>query len=628
MSDVALTDSDILTQWFRELATVHRPPDPTLIGTLEHEATARGLNLTAAATTLLAARFNPDLHPRGKDGKFIEKLGIVKLLNTGDLSNRRARVEAIEPDPRSPGNPNIRVRLLDEQGQPGPSVTVKPANVEQAPEKARLNLSQRADLEPQRPTRPPAPSRPDTTEDLETVTGQPIEPGPPGTVDGPPPPAKVPPGPWEPSSQPRPAALSRVGDRADEHSLRRYARENDVPPGTRVAFTIDNEGRITGGEEWFDSGEELPTGHRWAWIDIADDGTVTSEPRAKTLEERRADIIADVNAKAATLSTTDAVERSKGLDEILAKLRFSIVDTDQVHDRISPPEGDGGRWTAERHTAHEEMWDELLTNVEAAGIPQDRDAFVLGGLPGAGKSSVLRPGGPAEAFGVVAWEPGTDIPEGTTHVSINPDIVKEMLIDRGMLPEGISPDLKPMEQVTFLHEESSYLAKQFSKRLGDLGYNIVLDNTMDSEHGMLKRMTPLARQGYTFRGLFVDIPVDESRASAKARYERGAFTEKGGRFVPSSVMGNRTSTRGTMSKNRDAMDDLVADDWFTEWQVIDNTGISQRTPRSEVVAQGTGNGSAVAKWQGDLEVEGGIPPAANPAAPAVVPAVPPAVPPI
>jgi hypothetical protein len=221
---------------------------------------------------------------------------------------------------------------------------------------------------------------------------------------------------------------------------------------------------------------------------------------------------------------------------------------------------------------------------------------VLGWLPGAGKSFTLRPGQKADSFGVVAWEPGSPLPDTATHVSVNPDIVKEMLIARGMLPEGISNDLKPMEQVTFLHEESSYVAKMFSKRLGDLGYNVVLDNTMDSEQGMLKRMTPLARQGYKFRGMFVDIPVEESMQSATQRYLDAALTPQGGRFVPSSVQGNRTSTKGNLSKNRDAMDALVEQDWFTEWMIVDNTGISTRTPKGEVVGQGTGNGSAADRY--------------------------------
>ena len=306
-------------------------------------------------------------------------------------------------------------------------------------------------------------------------------------------------------------------------------------------------------------------------------------------------LIASVNEQAAQLSTDDPDERARGLDDILAQLRFSIIDTDKVHDHIYPP-GESGRWTAERTAQHEAIWTDLLAQVEAAGVPQDKDAFVLGGLPGAGKSYTLRPGQQADRFGIVAWEPGSPMPEGVTHVSVNPDIVKEMLIDRGMLPEGISSDLKPMEQVTFLHEESSAVAKMISQRLGDLGYNVVLDNTMDSEGGMLKRMTPLARQGYSFRGLFVDIPVDESKASAAKRYRDAALTPQGGRFVPSSVQGNRASSKGNLSKNRDAMDSLVAQDWFKEWMIVDNTGISTRTPKGDVTGEGTGNGAAADRY--------------------------------
>ena len=316
--------------------------------------------------------------------------------------------------------------------------------------------------------------------------------------------------------------------------------------------------------------------------------------RAKD-DARRQDLIDSVNAAAANLSTTDPEERAKGLDQILAKLRFSIIDTDKVHDHVYPP-GESGRWTPERTAEHEQMWNDLLSQVQTAGIPQDRDALVLGGLPGAGKSYMLKPGQKADSFGVVSWEPNGELPAGATHVSINPDIVKEMLISRGMLPEGISAELKPMEQVTFLHEESSAVAKMFSQRLGDLGYNVVLDNTMDSEGGMLKRMTPLARQGYKFRGIFADIPQDESLASAKKRYIDSALTPQGGRFVPSSVQGNRKSSKGTLSKNRDAMDSLVAQDWFTEYMIVDNTGISNRTPKGEIVGQGTGAGSAADRY--------------------------------
>lgn len=113
---------------------------------------------------------------------------------------------------------------------------------------------------------------------------------------------------------------------------------------------------------------------------------------------------------------------------------------------------------------------------------------------------------------------------------------------------------------------------------------------------MLKRMTPLARQGYKFRGIFADIPQEESLASARKRYIDSALTPQGGRFVPSSVQGNRKSSKGNLSKNRDAMDSLVAQDWFTQWMVVNNTGVSNRTPLGEIVGQGTGAGSAADRY--------------------------------
>lgn len=480
---------------------------------------------------IVAADWNPDLHPRGRDGKFIETLGLVQLVDflfrggdgrTKNLSGRRGKVVDIEPDPKQPGNPTIRVAVMDDTGTPRAIVNVKPSNIIQAREKGRLT-----------------PAVPDKTPDA---------------VDNP---DEI------PDSIPDPAAQARARARG-----------------------VSDDQLAT----------DLATSDDATWKEAIRTEQANRAKRRALDERRRQELIAKVNADTANLSETDPELRSSQLDAVLSKLRFSIIDTDKVHDHLYPPGENSGLWTAERAAQHEEMWDELLASVESAHIPKEHDAFVLGGLPGAGKTFSLRPGQKAEGFGVTAWETNSPVPEGgATHVSINPDIVKEMLIDRGMLPEGIE-NLKPMEQVTFLHEESSYLAKLFLARLGEDGYNVVLDNTMDSPHGMLKRMTPLAREGYKFRGLFVDIPVDESEASTRKRYIDAALTPQGGRFVPSSTRANRGSTKGTMSKNRDAMDELVAADWFTDWMVIDNTGISSRNPVNEVVASGQGEGAAASAW--------------------------------
>jgi hypothetical protein len=520
MSTPTVDDPDLFLAWLHALSADE--PDIVLVASLEDTAGERGWSLTAALDVLLARvpganpaairnavrDWSPDLHPRGKDGKFISTGGSVKLSGKGPngvkLDGLRGVVQGIDPDPKTPGRPNIRVGLFDpdKPGRPARTISVKPDQITEDASKARLdapdapNLSRqtdaRGDLEPNAPKAPaaPAPALP-----KRALPGQDVEP------------------------RPRPS-----------------------------------------------------------------------------IDAQRAALTKKVNDQAANLSTTDADERAAGLEEIFANLRFSIIDTDQVHDRISPPDDESGRWTPERHAQHEEMWENLLSQVKAAGIPKDRDAMVLGGLPGAGKTYSLRPGQKADGFGVTAWEPTEPVPEGgATHVSINPDIIKEMLISRGMVPDGLD-NLKPMEKVNFIHEESSMLGKMFSARLAEEGYNIVLDNTMDSSPAMLKRMTPLAEKDYKFRALFVDIPVEESLISASKRYKDAALTPQGGRYVPSSVQANRNSTKGTLSKNRDAMDELVGKDWFTQYMVIDNSGISERKPLGEVTAQGTGTGSAAVKY--------------------------------
>lgn len=330
--------------------------------------------------------------------------------------------------------------------------------------------------------------------------------------------------------------------------------------------------------------------------DLPPMGTFEPDPKGDA-DQVRAFIADSIEKKG--LDPEDASMRSRQLDEMYGAIGFgSALDTDRLY------KDEDGDWTEERLALHEEMWTELIGQIEAAGIPKERDALALGGLPGAGKSFTLKPGEAASEFGIVSWEPepGSTPPAGATHVSINPDIIKEILIEKGALPPGVHPDLKPMEQVNFIHEESSELSKLFVKRLADDGYNIVLDNTMEKPDGMIKRMKPLAESGYSFRGLFVDIPVSESRESARKRYERGMATELGGRFVPSGVQRDEPSKNGRLSPNRDAFDELAGIDadgnpggpsWFTEFMVVDNTGVAgdPPKPKKEVMLRGSSDGS-------------------------------------
>ena len=98
-------------RWERELAQLHREPDPVVIAALEYEAREQGFDLLDIHQALVAAPFfDESLHPRGKDGKFIEVGGLVKLLNFKirgkngkdyDFGGQRGKVMGITPNPKS-----------------------------------------------------------------------------------------------------------------------------------------------------------------------------------------------------------------------------------------------------------------------------------------------------------------------------------------------------------------------------------------------------------------------------------------------------------------------------------------------------------------------------------------------
>lgn len=151
MASVAdLSDGDLYERWEWEHVQDEHPPNEVLIASLEREAKNRGFNLRDVTYSLgiTAARiFNPDLHPRGRDGRFIEKLGIIELFDLGGnvKDGRRGTVVDITPDPKSPGRPVIKVRVDDPNtGKTQMYVDVRPENIQQAPEaKARLNMPER-----------------------------------------------------------------------------------------------------------------------------------------------------------------------------------------------------------------------------------------------------------------------------------------------------------------------------------------------------------------------------------------------------------------------------------------------------------------------------------------------------
>lgn len=240
-----------------------------------------------------------------------------------------------------------------------------------------------------------------------------------------------------------------------------------------------------------------------------------------------------------------------------------------------------GNYLPERQLLHDQIIDATIASAEVRGVPSQHRAVLMGGLSGAGKSTALRTGA-AEALGVELSSSGAP----SNFLVVNPDDFKEVLVRRNLI-ETV-PGLTPMESAHLAHEESSHIAARVARAAEARGLNVIWDFTLGSSGSGSSKLRDLTMHGYTdIRGLFVDVSVDTSVASARSRHRRGvdrylAGQGMGGRAIPESYIraashtnGARVPSRdGTLtearSKNRVAFHELVNSGYFTRAQVIDN----------------------------------------------------------
>ncbi len=120
---------------------------------------------------------------------------------------------------------------------------------------------------------------------------------------------------------------------------------------------------------------------------------------------------------------------------------------------------------------------DLLDRAEAQGVAHDRQALMLGGMGGAGKSAALE----SDAVTALGIDKGR-------FLTVNPD---EIMASRGMIPEY--DGLTPMEASTFVHEESSDISLMLAREAVARDMNIAWDMTMHSAWNHRRGMGEVAR---------------------------------------------------------------------------------------------------------------------------------------
>jgi predicted kinase len=218
-------------------------------------------------------------------------------------------------------------------------------------------------------------------------------------------------------------------------------------------------------------------------------------------------------------------------------------------------------WSRARRAQHDQLIEDRYA--AASAVQCDRRAILAGGLPGGGKTTVLR-----EYAGIDVGR----------YLMINPDAIKEDMARYGLIP--VVAGLTPMESADLVHEESSHIAKRLARRAQADGKNVIWDFTLAKADSAARRIEALRADGYAqVDAVFVDIAIDASVRRAETRYRNGHEEYRtgvgyGGRFVGEEII-RAQANQGWGSLNRANFERLKP--CFDSWSIYDNS-VDGRAP--------------------------------------------------
>jgi hypothetical protein len=290
-----------------------------------------------------------------------------------------------------------------------------------------------------------------------------------------------------------------------------------------------------------DDGSRRPPPPDLAELELPLPGESATETQAKAEQRDNVEPLSDSEYAEHVQEVRDRIEQARAAG-LASDVQYTIDPDHEV-------------WSEQREAYHDAIIDKIYDR--AVNVPNERQAIVAGGLPGAGKSTVL------EGYAGI---------DRSRFLTIDPDEIKGELAQRGLIPA--IENLSPMEASDLVHEESSYIAKRLARRAQADGKNMVWDITMSSRASTEGRIDSLRASGYTqIDGIFVDIPITTSEARAEARYKLGQDEYRlgkghGGRFVPPEVIRSHGDPMWG-NVNRKTFEEIK--DQFGSWSIYDNS---------------------------------------------------------
>lgn len=218
------------------------------------------------------------------------------------------------------------------------------------------------------------------------------------------------------------------------------------------------------------------------------------------------------------------------------------------------------QYIPERRELHEKI---ITTITERYNhIPNENRAILMGGMPGSGKTTTLK-----------RFIRNTD-----NYATINPDDVKELMVEYDMMPD--IPGTLPLERDQSVIYEAQKITDEIYENLSKEGKNLIIDKTMLNVNTSTSNVNDLKNKGYQdIDVIFIDIEPDLSYERIISRHRKGIDKYLvngeglGQRAVSgSAIMASQPETGNYKSKNAETIAKMYDNGIFPkEPRIFDTT---------------------------------------------------------